>query len=181
MKKADPEKVRMGLSPPQKAAWPQRPGGFSKFDYSTIRFSFSSLGKTRFRITATTKTTATQFSAKTLRKSSGKIWKICGVCVKPRPMLREGSDAHISLRVTGFSEHTDTGNNDRAEHHERAATENGIRKGRQDDAEAGDNACQNHKCRTASDSLTVYNLGHSDKTDILAEGCDRHAAEKGRQ
>lgn len=33
----------------------------------------------------------------------------------------------------------------------------------------------------SADSLTVYDLGHSDKTDILAEGCDRHAAEKGRQ
>lgn len=134
-----------------------------------------------FRIIATTKTTATQFSAKTLRKSSGKIWKICGVCVKPRPMLREGSDAHISLRVTAFSEHTNTGDDDRSEHHERAAAENGIRKGRQNDAEAGDDASQNHKCRAAADSLTVYDLGHSDKTDILAEGCDRHAAEKGRQ
>ena len=96
-------------------------------------------------------------------------------------MLREGSDAHISLRVTAFSEHTNTGDDDRSEHHERAAAENGIRKGRQNDAEAGDDASQNHKCRAAADSLTVYDLGHSDKTDILAEGCDRHAAEKGRQ
>ena len=104
-----------------------------------------------------------------------------GLCETETNAEREGSDAHISLRVTAFSEHTDTGNNDRAEHHERATAENGIRKGRQDDAKAGDNACQNHKCRTASDSLTVYDLGHSDKTDILAEGCDRHAAEKGRQ
>ena len=104
-----------------------------------------------------------------------------GLCETETNAEREGRDAHISLRVTAFSEHTDTGNNDRAEHHERASAENGIRKRRQDDAEAGDNACQNHKCRTASDSLTVYDLGHSDKTDILTKGCDRHAAEKGRQ
>lgn len=60
-------------------------------------FSSSPLGNTRFRRTATMKTTATQFSANTLRSSSGNMWKICGVCVNPSPMERDRAAILIFL------------------------------------------------------------------------------------
>lgn len=42
-------------------------------------------------------TTATQFSAKTLRTISGKIAKISGTCVKPIPTLSESATIIIFL------------------------------------------------------------------------------------
>ena len=49
---------------------------------------FISSGRIRFSTTATTNTTATQFSAKTLFIRSGKILKMEGFWVKPMPMDR---------------------------------------------------------------------------------------------
>ena len=46
-------------------------------------------GNTRFRITASRKTTATQLSAKTVRTISGKMLNIPVADVKPRPTLSE--------------------------------------------------------------------------------------------
>jgi len=43
------------------------------------------------------KTTATQFSANTLRSSSGNMRKICGVCVNPSPMERDRAAILIFL------------------------------------------------------------------------------------
>ena len=46
-------------------------------------------GNTRFRITASRKTTATQLSANTVRTISGKILNMPVADVKPRPTLSE--------------------------------------------------------------------------------------------
>lgn len=55
------------------------------------------VGISIFNITATTKTTATQFSAKTVLRIAGRILKICGFWVKPIPMERD-KEVMIKLR-----------------------------------------------------------------------------------
>ena len=63
------------------------------------RFYFfsHSLGITRFIMMAARNTTATQFSANTVRIMSGKMLNISGTWVKPRPMLRDRA-AMVMLR-----------------------------------------------------------------------------------
>ena len=52
---------------------------------------------------ATRKTTATQFSAKTVFTICGKISKISGTCVKPMPILKE-SAAMVNLDLAPIEE-----------------------------------------------------------------------------
>ena len=93
----------------------------------------------------------------------------------------EGGDAHVSLGIAAVPQHTDAADYDGAEHHECAAAEDGVGQGGQDDAQGGDEACQNHDDRAAADGFAVYHVGHGNEAYVLAEGGNGHAAEEGGQ
>ena len=82
----------------------------------------------------------------------------------------------ISNKTTA-GKHPNAADDNGAKHHKSTSTKNSVRKGGQDNSKSREKASKDHDQGAAGNGLTINNMGHGDKTDILAEGCDRHAAE----
>ena len=65
-----------------------------------------------------------------------------------------------------------------AEHHNRTAAENCLRQSVKNCPYKGEKTGKNHNTGTGGNSLSVDNFCHSNKSHILAEGCNWHATQK---
>ena len=87
-------------------------------------------------------------------------------------------DGDVALGEAGFGDHLESGKNDVAEHHDRAAAEHRLRQ-RVEHLRHGRHEAGYHQNQTTGKNhLTVDDLGHGDQADILCERRQRQAAEQ---
>ena len=98
-----------------------------------------------------------------------------GLCEAETDRKRKCGNGDISLREAAVAEHLKTADNDRTKHHNGTAAEYGFGKGCEYGTDRRKNTCDDHDDRACGNTEAVYDLGHCDKTDILAEGCDGQA------
>lgn len=90
---------------------------------------------------------------------------------------RHADDDHVALRESALGDHAKTCEEDGAEHHDGAATENRLRDGREERSDRRENAAENHDASACRNRKAVHDAGKRCESDVLTEGRNRCAAE----
>ena len=84
------------------------------------------------------------------------------------------------MREAAFRNHAESCEEDGTEHHDGAAAENGLRDGREECAYGREEAAEEHDACACCDGEAVYDAGERGEAHVLAERCNRGAAEESR-
>ena len=90
---------------------------------------------------------------------------------------RHADDDHVALRESALGDHAKTREENGAEHHDGATAENRLRDGREECADGREDAAENHDTSACRNRKAVHDAGERSEPDVLAEGCNRCAAE----
>ena len=90
---------------------------------------------------------------------------------------RHADDNHVALRESALCNHAESCEEDGTEHHDGAAAENGLRDGREERADRREDAAENHDTSACRNGEAVHDARERCESDVLAEGCNRCAAE----
>ena len=93
---------------------------------------------------------------------------------------RHTDNDHVALRETALGDHAKTCEEDGTEHHNGAATENGLRDGREERADRREDTAENHDASACRNGKAVHDAGERSEPDVLAEGSNWCAAEDAR-
>lgn len=90
---------------------------------------------------------------------------------------RQCRNGDVPLFETACRNHFHSAYDDAAEHHDGAAAQYRIRKGRQHSPEERKYSCQDHDAGADSDDHSIHDFGHGNQSHVLAEGSDRKASQ----
>ena len=90
---------------------------------------------------------------------------------------RHADDDHVALRESALGNHAKTCEKDGAEHHDGAAAENRLRDGREKRSDRREDAAENHDASACRNRKAIHDAGKRSEPNVLAERCNRCAAE----